>query len=105
MSFEGRLDKRTLIALPVEIIGWPGTADVERVTTENISSRGIRVISGRFSHRGEKALLSVGPDHPLYRVRVVYCHTRHDGRFYVGLAADEKLIDWNQGTSLPLCVA
>ena len=90
----GRLEKRILLAVPVEISSPGNPSAVERVTTENVCSLGIRVLAQRGREMNERLMISslVGDLRTL--ARVVYCQRLPDGRFGVGLQFQETGTRW-----------
>ncbi len=94
----GRLEKRTRLAVPVEIFSPQNPAAPERTTTENVSSLGIRVLTQRARDLNERLMISslVGDLRTI--ARVVYCQRLSDGRFGVGLQFQGQAVNWSKGS-------
>lgn len=85
----GRVEKRVHLMMPVRIsrVRRPGHTDlIGPATTENVSSRGIRVLTRRALQPQEWLLVTplVGNEMPT-RARVVYCQPHAGELFAVGL--------------------
>jgi hypothetical protein len=90
----GRLEKRTRLAIPVQISNLQDPTTGERTITENVCSLGLRVLLGRARELNERLLIkSIGGD-PQILARVVYCERLSDGRFGVGLQFQHKGANW-----------
>jgi hypothetical protein len=91
----GRAEKRIHLELPVQISRAQSlglTELIEQATTENVSSRGIRVLTRRALPPQERLLVTplVGSETPT-PARVVYCQALAGELFGVGLRfQDEK---------------
>ncbi len=58
--FDGRLEKRLTMSVPVYLASLGETRARERTVTENVSPHGARVISKRSWRSGEEALMPPG---------------------------------------------
>lgn len=89
----GRVEKRMHLKMPVQIsrLQKPGHTDlIGEATTENVSSRGVRVLTRRALQPQEWLLVTplVGSETPT-RARVVYCQPHAGELFAVGLQFQE----------------
>jgi PilZ domain len=81
----GRSEKRTPIELAVELSHVGKTSVKERVLTENLSSRGLRVVTKSMWPPGARVRVSFAGEEIDERARVVYCQRLANMRFAVGL--------------------
>ncbi len=95
----GRLEKRTRLALPVQISSPQYPTAAEPTTTENVSSLGIRVLSQRPRVPDERLMIRSADGDLRSLVRVVYCQRLEDGRFGIGLQFQGQAVDWSKGPS------
>jgi len=95
----GRLEKRTRLALPVQISSPQYPTAAEPTTTENVSSLGIRVLSQRPRVPDERLMIRSADGDLRSQVRVVYCQRLEDGRFGIGLQFQGQAVDWSKGPS------
>ena len=88
-SLSGRRDKRRPIMMVVRLarLGSEGAEKQERTYTDNISARGIRVVSKRTWHPGQQAEITPVHEESPMRGRVVYCQKLDETRFGVGLSS------------------
>ena len=90
----GRLEKRTRLAIPLQISSLLGATAIERTTTENVCSLGIRAVMGRPRDLDEQLLVKSLDGILQTPARVVYCQRLPDGRFAVGFQFKQKATDW-----------
>jgi PilZ domain len=90
----GRLERRTLLAIPVEISNPLDPNGTERTTTENVSPLGIRVLAQRAKAPNERLMIRSLEGDLRSLVRVVYCQRLSDGRFGVGLQFQQSVANW-----------
>jgi len=81
----GRLEKRTWLAIPVEISTPLDPAGTERTSTENVCPIGARVLTQSPRKRNERLVIRSIAGTLRAQARVVYCQTLSDGHFAVGL--------------------
>ena len=93
----GRLEKRTRVALPVQISSPKYPPATEPTTTENVSSLGIRVLTQRPRLPNERLMIQSVDGDLRTLVRVVYCERLSDGRFGIGLQFQGQAVDWSKG--------
>ena len=72
---------------------------VETVFTENVSSRGARVVSGRRWRPGDRLDFTLLPGDVRVNARVVYCHEQREREFAIGLEFLEPVARWLVGVS------
>lgn len=90
----GRLEKRTRLAVPVQISSLQDPTARERTVTENVCSLGIRVLMGRARELNERLLIKSLDGDLQILARVVYCQRLSDGRFGVGLQFQQSAGNW-----------
>src|SRR5271169_3968150 len=78
---ENRLKMRTTALL----IGRHGKLGVEKAITENVSARGVRVISVSEWDTDDTILVALPAGHFTSAARVTYCDAIADGRYSTGL--------------------
>jgi len=88
-----RAENRVGMKTTAMLIGRHGMLGIEKVTTENVSPRGTRVISETEWYTDDVILLSLPGAHYTSPARVAYCDKLSDGRFVTGFefVADEPL--------------
>jgi hypothetical protein len=96
----GRLEKRISLAVPVEISSLQDPSAIERTTTENVCSLGIRVLTKRAKQLNDKMMIKSLAGDLRTLARVVYCQPLPDGRYGVGLQFRGDAIDWSHGSSM-----
>jgi hypothetical protein len=90
----GRLEKRTPLAVPLQVSSLQDSTAIERTTTENVSSLGIRAVMRRPRELDERLIVK-SPGGVLQTLaRVVYCQRLSDGRFGVGFQFLQKATNW-----------
>ncbi len=80
-----RAENRVGMKLTAILIGRHGELGVEKAFTENISSRGVRVISTSECFIDDTILFSLPAGHFTSAARVVYCDALGQGGFRTGL--------------------
>jgi hypothetical protein len=93
----GRLEKRTPLAIPVRISNSREPGAVERTTTENISSLGIRVVVSQCKQLNERLVINTSDGGLQTQARVVYCQPLSDGHFAIGLQFPQEISAWIKG--------
>jgi len=81
----GRLEKRIRLAVPVQLFSQDNPALIERVTTENVCSLGLRFLTERAREPHERLVIRFVPGDQPTLAQVVYCQRLRDGRFGVGV--------------------
>ncbi|HYX67706.1 MAG TPA: hypothetical protein VE825_01125, partial [Terriglobales bacterium] len=66
----------------------------ETAYTENVSPRGLRVLTAYLWRSREEVLITVVPSGLRRRGHVVYCVPREDGRFLAGIGWGSAPINW-----------
>lgn len=90
----GRFEKRIPLAVPVQIARPEESSAVERTTTENVCSIGIRVLTQWARELGERVVISSPAANLQAAARVVYCERLPGGRFGIGFHFLETLVRW-----------
>ena len=80
-----RVENRTAMKTTALLIGRHGRLGVEKAITENVSSRGVRVISTSEWYTDDTILVSLPAGHFTSAARVTYCDSMGQGRFVAGL--------------------
>ena len=80
-----RVENRVDMKLTAMLIGTHGKLGVEKAITENVSTRGVRVISTSDWFIDDTILVSLPAGHFTSAARVAYCDALGQGRFVVGL--------------------
>lgn len=80
-----RGENRVDVKLTAMLIGRHGKLGVEKAITENVSSRGVRVISTNEWFVDDTILVALPAGHFTSAARVAYCNALGQGRFRTGL--------------------
>jgi hypothetical protein len=88
-----RLEKRIPMAIAVHLSGHGRTPGVETAFTENVSSRGARVVSMRRWRPNEMLEIASLPGDFRAKARVAYCR-QQSGGFVIGLEFLEPTGRW-----------
>src|SRR5260370_18491797 len=90
-ALSGRMERRLPIVVVVRLAEAESasTDGEERTYTDNISSRGARVYSLRPWQLGDTVQVTPRNEDPA-RGNVVYCPTREDARFVIGLKLQDR---------------
>jgi len=80
-----RVENRLAMKTTALLIGRHGRLGVERAITENVSSRGVRVISTSEWYTDDTILVSLPAGHFTSAARVTYCDPMGQGQFVTGL--------------------
>lgn len=94
----GRRERRTRLAVAVQISSFREPAAQERTITENVCSRGLRVFTQGQMEKDEPLLVSSTTGDVRVQARVVYCHRLRDGRFAVGLHFQGAEVHWPESS-------
>ena len=90
----GRLEKRIQRVVPVEISTLQDPRITERVSTENISPLGARIVTQRSIEQNARLLIRSLAGNQRTAARVVYCQRMPDGRFSVGMQFLGVRVNW-----------
>jgi PilZ domain len=99
LPFDGRIEKRSLAVVPVYLVTAEEPRSSERVFTRNVSPHGARLVSKRLWRPGEEPFLTPTTGESAQPARVVYCHPRSEGGFYVGVQFSERSVQWPDSAS------
>jgi hypothetical protein len=94
--FDGRIEKRLPMMVPVHLTTAKEPRVAERAFTRNVSPHGARVVTKRLWQPGEEPLLTPLTGEFPQPARVVYCQPRARGGFYVGLQFPERSVRWDE---------
>jgi hypothetical protein len=89
-----RLENRDATTLAVTLSSLRQSPVVETTFTENLSSRGARVVSTQGWCPGERLSFALLPGDFCVTARVVYCYPRRDREFALGLEFLEPVARW-----------
>jgi len=93
--FEGRLEKRLTMSVPVYLASLGEPRARERTVTENVSPHGARVISKRSWRSGEEALIApLTGEFPQVGTVVYSRHKNGGGRFCLGVEFPHRSVKW-----------
>lgn len=93
----GRFERRITKAHAVELLDKEELPMTEHgAITENVSSRGARVITDSTCAPGESVVLGALEENLKSPARVVYCQRLADGRFAVGLQFNRRFEKWEK---------
>ena len=95
----GRFEKRSQLAVPLQISSLEGPPATERTTTENVSSVGVRVLMEQPMELNGKLSVKSMDGYLQTQARVVYCERLSDGRYGVGLQFQGKAGNWPRSSS------
>src|SRR3979490_417358 len=93
--FDGRLEKRLTMSVPVYLASLGEPRARERTVTENVSPHGARVISKRSWRPGEEALIAPSTGEFPQVGTVVYSRRKNGGgRFCLGVEFLDRAVKW-----------
>ena len=90
----GRYEKRTARAVTVELLSLDESRLNESVVTENVSSRGARIVTDLNCAPGKHLLVTVPKEGVKSLARVVYCQPMDSTKFAVGLQLVVRIEEW-----------
>jgi hypothetical protein len=94
VPLEGRIEKRTSVALPVYLLPSEQLFLAEKAVTVNVSPRGARVVTQRRWQPEEQPWLASLFNEFRVQTRVIYCQPLTDGHFCVGLGFPSGPVTW-----------
>jgi hypothetical protein len=92
--FDGRIEKRLPMAVPVYVTSAKEPRDREKTLTQNICPHGARLVSQRFWRPGEEPLVTPLTGEFPQPARVVYCQPSAKAGFCVGLKFPGRSVKW-----------
>ena len=92
--FDGRIEKRLSMQVPVYLATQNEPRVSERVFTRNVSPHGARLVTSQKWQPGWEPLITPRMGEFPLPAQVVYCQTRGSGGFYVGLRFTGRSIKW-----------
>lgn len=94
--FDGRIEKRVSMIVPVRLSTTKEPRAAERTLTRNVSPHGARLVTKRLWELGEEPLVTpLTGDFP-QPAKVVYCQPRANGGFYLGLQFLDRSVRWDE---------
>jgi len=97
MPLDGRIEKRVPMVVGAYLIGFEEQPVAEKVLTENVSTRGARVVAKRCWRPGEHVRIVPLSDESKFPAKVVYCRGLSSGLFCLGLEFGVGSIKWGEG--------
>jgi len=94
--FDGRIEKRVSMIVPVQLAATKEPRAAERTFTRNVSPHGARVVTQRQWQLGDEPLLTPLTGEYAQLARVVYCQPRARGGFYLGLQFTVRSVKWDE---------
>jgi hypothetical protein len=95
----GRLEKRIVLTVPVQLEGLVLSHTVETSKTENVSPLGVRMVSSQFWQPEQTLSLTLLQGGQRRLVKVIYCNSLSSGKFVVGLQFLDSPMDWARRSS------
>jgi hypothetical protein len=92
----GRYEKRTPRAVPVDLLHLDESQLNVRTVTENVSPRGVRIVTDWNCAPGKRVLLTAPEEGVKSLARVVYCHPLESTKFAVGLQLVVRVEEWGE---------
>ena len=89
-----RCEKRVPMEVAVQIAGHPVVPGVEMTFTENVSSRGARVVSSRRWQINDRLMVASLPGNFQSIARVAYCESLRREGFAIGLEFEQPNGKW-----------
>ena len=97
MAFDGRLEKRILIAVSVYLASAKEPRCGEKTLTENVSLHGARVVTKHHWQPGEQSLITpLAGEFARRPAVVVYSEALANGHFCVGLEFPGCAVNWGE---------
>src|SRR5467141_4232253 len=97
--FDGRLEKRLTMSVPVYLASLDEPRARERTRTENVSPHGARVVSKRSWRSGEESLVTFLTGEFPQVGRVIYCVPKAGDRFSLGVEFPDRMVKWGEHSS------
>jgi hypothetical protein len=95
----GRNEKRTPKAVYVEILRLDEPQPVKRAVTENVSPRGVRILTEYDCPPGKQVVVTAPEEGVRSLARVVYCEPVESSKFAVGLQLVLRVEEWGKPAS------
>jgi hypothetical protein len=96
MRFDGRIEKRDPIKVPLYIETLAERRAAEKTVAADVSSHGAQVVTNRPWKPGERILVVPLSGEFELSARVVYCRALANGSFCVGLQFGGQPVDWGK---------
>ena len=95
-----RMENRIPMAVAIQISGNLRLPGIEMTFTENVSTRGARILTQRAWRRNERVTVASAPGDFTSRARVAYCERLCETGFAIGLEFLEPSGRWVIGPSV-----
>lgn len=94
--FDGRIEKRLSMRVPVYLATESDPHSRERVFTRNVSPHGVRLVTRQKWQLGGAPLITPRAGEFPQPAQVVYCKVRERGGYYLGLRFTGRSIQWDE---------
>ena len=98
-ALSGRYEKRTPRAVPIDVLRLDESQLNVRTVTENVSPRGVRIVTDWNCAPGRHVLLTAPEEGVKSLARVVYCQPLESTKFVVGLQLVVRVEEWGRPAS------
>jgi hypothetical protein len=98
-ALSGRYEKRTPRAVPIDVLRLDESQLNVRTVTENVSPRGVRIVTDWNCAPGKHVLLTAPEEGVKSLARVVYCQPLESTKFAVGLQLVVRVEEWGRPAS------
>jgi hypothetical protein len=98
-ALSGRYEKRTPRAVPIDVLRLDESQLNVRTVTENVSPRGVRIVTDWNCAPGKHLLLTAPEEGVKSLARVVYCQPLESTKFAVGLQLVVRVEEWGRPAS------
>ena len=98
-ALSGRYEKRTPRAVPIDVLRLDESQLNVRTVTENVSPRGVRIVTDWNCAPGKHVLLTAPEEGVKSLARVVYCQRVESTKFAVGLQLVVRVEEWGKPNS------
>ena len=98
-ALSGRYEKRTPRAVPIDVLRLGESQLNVRTVTENVSPRGVRIVTDWNCAPGKHVLLTAPEEGVKSLARVVYCQPLESTKFAVGLQLVVRVEEWGRPAS------
>ena len=92
----GRYEKRTPRAVQLELFHLDDSQRSKTAITENVSPRGVRIVSECDCPRGKHVVVTAHVEGVELLARVVYCQRVEGSKFAIGLELVVRVEEWGK---------
>ena len=98
--FDGRIEKRQSMSVPVYLGSLEDPRTPERTVTENVSPHGARMLTKRPWQPGEDSIVTPLSGEFPQLGRVIYCSPIVGHRFSLGMEFPDRAVNWSEYSSV-----